>query len=124
MKEYGEIIFVDQLKHFRVVASQIQKTRNDWQKYSSWFSDAQKENYSQLASVYAESLEKYGDEKFGYYAKRIRLRPEFAGKTRADTKHEDREAHISMTHLKGYKFSVTSNGEYGSVRPSELFYCF
>ncbi|XP_016982920.2 uncharacterized protein LOC108047314 [Drosophila rhopaloa] len=124
MKEYDEIIFVDQLKHHRVVATQIQKTRNNWQQYSSWFSVAQREYYSQYASIYAESLEKYGDEKFGYYARRIRLRPEFSGNSRASMKPDDRKTQISMAHLKGYKCSKTSNGEYGNVRPSEIFYCF
>ncbi|KAH8366406.1 hypothetical protein KR084_004504 [Drosophila pseudotakahashii] len=124
MKEYGEVIFVDQLKHHRVVASQIDKTRIAWQKNSSWFSAAQREHYSQYATIYAESRKKYGDEIYGYYARRNRLRPEFTCKTKSAIGKEDRETHISMAHLIRYKYSKTTNGEYGSVPPSDLFFCF
>ncbi|XP_043645132.1 uncharacterized protein LOC122614593 [Drosophila teissieri] len=124
MKEYGEVIFVDQLKHIRVVASQIDKTRINWEKNSAWFADAQRENYSRYASIYAECREKYGDEKYGYYARRNRLRAEYTVKPRTTTWPKIRYANESMTHLKGYKYPKTTNGEYGSVRPSELFFCF
>ncbi|XP_037711027.1 uncharacterized protein LOC119548025 [Drosophila subpulchrella] len=124
MKEYGEVIFVDQLKHHRVVASQIDKTRAAWQRNSSWYAAAQREHYSQYATISAESRKKYGDKIYGYYAKRNRLRPVFNPTTRSKITEEDRHMHISMAHLFGYKYSKTTNGEYGSVAPSALFFCF
>eukprot|EP00099_Drosophila_melanogaster_P001568 NP_001097170.1 uncharacterized protein Dmel_CG34169 [Drosophila melanogaster] len=124
MKEYSEVIFVDQLKHFRVVASQIDKTRITWEKNSAWFADAQRENYSRYASIYAESRETYGDKMYGYYARRNRLRSEYSVKSEAATRQEIRYENESMAHLKDYKYSETTNGEYGRVRPSALFFCF
>ncbi|EDV54865.1 uncharacterized protein LOC6549580 [Drosophila erecta] len=124
MKEYGEVIFVDQLKHCRVVANQIDKTRINWQKNSAWFADAQREQYSRYASIYAECREMYGDKIYGYYARRNRLRSEYTFKSRTTTGPGNLFTNESMAHLKGYKYSQTTNGEYGSVRPSELFFCF
>ncbi|KMY90655.1 uncharacterized protein LOC27209436 [Drosophila simulans] len=124
MKEYSEVIFVDQLKHFRVVASQIDKTRTNWEKSSAWFADAQREYYSRYGSIYAECRKTYGDKMYGYYARRNRLRSEYCVKSKtAKTRQEIRYENESMAHLKGYKYSETTNGEYGRVRPSALFFC-
>lgn len=119
----SEIIFMDQLLHHRSVASQIQVTRSTWQKRSSWFPSAQREQYSQISRVYDDCLNKYGTESFEYYAKRIRLRKEFTENARSTIQKKERKAETSMEHLKGYKVPRTSNGEYGSVRPSKQFFC-
>ncbi|KAH8413176.1 hypothetical protein KR009_008644, partial [Drosophila setifemur] len=124
IKMYEEIIFMDQLLHHRSVASQIQETRATWQKRSSWYPAAQREYYSAYSSIYDDCLKKYGDDHFEYYAKRNRLRSELRTNTRATLQQQAKDEDISMDHLNGYKAPKTTNGEYGSVRPSELFNCF
>ncbi|XP_017050378.1 uncharacterized protein LOC108094346 [Drosophila ficusphila] len=127
MKEYDQVIFVDQLKHQRDVAGQIEKTRLKWQKQSSWFAVAQRGHYSQYATIYAECLKKYGDKKFGFYAKRNRLSLKFACNEKepnAMNQNDQKSDLKSMDHLKRYKFPKTTNGEYGSVPPSRLYFCF
>ncbi|KAH8269712.1 hypothetical protein KR018_001629, partial [Drosophila ironensis] len=123
-KMYDEIIFMDQLLHFRCVASQIADTRLTWQARSSWFPAAQRELFSQYAKIYEESLKEYGDKKFEFYADRIRMIRDFRLETRATMDRDLKDNEISMDHLKGYKPPKTSNGEYGSVRPSYLFNSF
>ncbi|XP_017086587.2 uncharacterized protein LOC108118421 [Drosophila eugracilis] len=124
MKEYDEVVFEDQLKHYRVVAKQIDKTREYCQKNWSWFPEAQRKYYSQYGLLYAQSREKYGDKIYGHYAKRNRLRSEFRSESKSVIGQENRDTEVSMAHLVGYKYPQTTNGEYGSVRPSELFFCY
>ncbi|KAH8269713.1 hypothetical protein KR018_001628 [Drosophila ironensis] len=120
---YEEIIFMDQLLQFRSVASQVQDSRITWDNQSSWFPAAQREYYSQYGKIYEQSLQQYGEKIFGIYADRIRLIRDYRPDTRASM-DMDKDNDISMDHLKGYKIPRTTNGEYGSVRPSDVFNCF
>ncbi|KAH8324268.1 hypothetical protein KR074_002750, partial [Drosophila pseudoananassae] len=125
MKVYDEVVFMDQLLHYRCVASQIEETRLTWQKRSSWFPSAQRQMYSRYEEIYNESIEKYGVDKFKIYAKRNRLGGKFkASKIGPEDPKDARERLIPMDHLKGVKYPPTTNAEYGRLKPSALFYCF
>ncbi|XP_017151407.1 uncharacterized protein LOC108161619 [Drosophila miranda] len=118
-----QIIFTDQLLHHRCVASRVEETRKTWVSMESWFPVAQQEYYSRYGEIYKECQEQYGPS-FEYFAKRIRLRKDFQASTKSAAEERERESFISMEHLKGYKVSPTTNGEYGLVQPSRTFNCF
>ncbi|KAH8278091.1 uncharacterized protein [Drosophila bipectinata] len=123
MKGYEEVIFTDQLLHHRCVGQQIQATREAWEKKCAWFPVAQRRLYARYPEIYDECLEKYGDDPFEYYANRIRMRNHLRVKTKSYMQRQRKEAEISMGHIKDYRVSPTTNGEYGSVQPMKLFYC-
>ncbi|KAH8308246.1 hypothetical protein KR059_009073 [Drosophila kikkawai] len=118
-----EIVFMDQLLHHRAVSSQIENTLFNYDRRSSWFPRAQWEQYSRISEIYADCFDKYGAEIFGIYAKRNRLHEKYIQRTMADIQKENRQVEISMDHLAAYKFPRTTNGVYGSIRPSKLFLC-
>ncbi|KAH8246330.1 hypothetical protein KR038_000626 [Drosophila bunnanda] len=124
MKMNEEVIYTDQLLHHRCVGSQIEKTRNTWEKQCSWFVDAQSSFYGRYAEIYAESLKKYGNDNFEYYARRNRLREDLLVYTQTQMARRSRESEISMDHIKNCRASRTTNGEYGRVKPMKHFYCF
>ncbi|KAH8308247.1 hypothetical protein KR059_009074 [Drosophila kikkawai] len=124
MKMNEEVIYTDQLLHHRCVSSQIEKTRDSWNRTASWYPEAQKQFYDRYAEIYAESLEKYGNDTYEYYARRNRLRDEYLVNTRAARAQNRRETEISMNHIKRCRASPTTNGEYGRIQPMRLFYCF
>ncbi|KAH8283096.1 hypothetical protein KR054_012058 [Drosophila jambulina] len=124
MKMYEEVIYTDQLLHHRCVGSQIEKTRDTWNKRCSWFPEAQNAYYSRVGEIYAESFEKYGNDNFEYYAKRNRLREDLLVYTRSSVEKRRRETEISMGHLGQCRASPTTNGEYGRIKPMKIAYCF
>ncbi|KAI8043066.1 uncharacterized protein LOC128262245 [Drosophila gunungcola] len=124
MKGYDQVIFTNELLHHRSVGSQIEETRRTWEERCSWFPAAQRDLYSRCSKIYEECLEKYGNKNYEFYANRNRLRVEHRVNTKSYRDREERRSHMSMEHLKGYKASPTSNGQYGSVKPMQLFYCF
>ncbi|SPP82114.1 uncharacterized protein LOC117584212 [Drosophila guanche] len=119
-----QIIFTDQLLHHRCVASRAEETRKSWMENEAWYPVVQRQLYSRYGQIYKECLEQYGNASFEYFAKRIRLRKDFQANTAAAGQEQERESEISMDHLKDYKVSKTTNGEYGLVKPSRIFYCF
>lgn len=124
MKGYEEVIFTDQLLHHRCVGQQIQATRTAWEKNCAWFPVAQRNLYARYPEIYEECLEKYGNDHFEYYANRIRMRGQYRVKTKSYLQRQLKESEISMDHIDGYVVSPTTNGEYGSVLPMKLSYCF
>ncbi|KAH8323524.1 hypothetical protein KR067_012550 [Drosophila pandora] len=124
MKVYDEVVFMDQLLHYRCVASQIEETRQTWQKRSSWYPAAQREHYSRYAEIYNESIEQYGADRFKFYSKRNRLNGQFKASKIGKEDSEVKDRLIPMDHLKGYRVPLTTNATYGRVKPSALFYCF
>ncbi|KAH8362580.1 hypothetical protein KR200_005205 [Drosophila serrata] len=124
MKMNEEVIFTDQLLHHRCVGSQIEKTRDTWEKQCSWFVNAQNSFYNRYAEIYAECLDKYGNDNFEYYARRNRLREDFLIYTETEIERRRRDSEISMEHMKNCRASRTTNGEYGRVKPMKLAYCF
>ncbi|KAH8249345.1 hypothetical protein KR032_008678, partial [Drosophila birchii] len=123
-KMYGEVIYTDQLLHHRCVGSQIQKTRDTWEKQCNWYPAAQQQYYNRYAQIYAECLDKYGNDNYEYYAKRNRLREELLIFTQAESERRERISEVSMDHIKNCRASRTTNGEYGRVQPMRLFNCF
>ncbi|XP_020809233.1 uncharacterized protein LOC110184930 [Drosophila serrata] len=115
MKMNEEVIFTDQLLHHRCVGSQIEKTRDTWEKQCSWFVNAQNSFYNRYAEIYAECLDKYGNDNFEYYARRNRLREDFLIYTETEIERRRRDSEISMEHMKNCRASRTTNGEYGRV---------
>ncbi|XP_017000864.1 uncharacterized protein [Drosophila takahashii] len=124
MKGYDQVIFTDELLHHRTVGSQIEETRRTWEERCSWFPAAQRNLYARCSEIYEECLEKYGNDHFEFYANRNRLREEHRVNTKSYRDREQRKSQRSMDHLKDYKASPTSNGEYGRVQPMLLFHCF
>ncbi|KAH8323523.1 hypothetical protein KR067_012549 [Drosophila pandora] len=124
MKGYEEVIFTDQLLHHRCVGQQIQATREAWERNCAWFPVAQRKMYARYPEIYEECLENYGNDHFEYYANRIRMRGQYRVKTKSYLERQLRESEISMDHIKDYAVSPTTNGEYGSILPMKLFYCF
>ncbi|XP_017086707.1 uncharacterized protein LOC108118485 [Drosophila eugracilis] len=121
MKIYEEVIFTDQLLHQRTVGSQIEETRRTWEKLCSWYPEAQRQHYEQYAEIYRDSLKKYGNNHFEYYANRNRLREKHRYYTRSFEERRSKIKYFSMDHLIFYKAPRTSNAEYGSVKPMRLF---
>lgn len=124
MKMYEEVIYTDQLLHHRCVGSQIEETRRTWDRMCSWFPEAQKQHYDRYYEIYAECLEKYGNDHFEYYARRNRLTDEHTANTQTARERERRDSEISMDHIKYSRASPTTNGEYGMIKPMRLFHCF
>ncbi|XP_022228037.1 uncharacterized protein LOC111077883 [Drosophila obscura] len=122
--KHDQIIFTDQLLHHRCVASRAEETRKSWEANESWYPETQRALYSRYGQIYKECLEQYGNDSFEYYAKRIRLRQEYQAQTTSAAEERERSSDISMDHLKGYMVSKTTNGEYGLVKPSRIFFCF
>ncbi|XP_068147048.1 uncharacterized protein [Drosophila tropicalis] len=122
-----ELITTQQLLQHRRADEQIEKTHNRWKKYFSWYPIEQAEHYKRYGEIYKETLAKYGEKKFNYYAKRIRLRKCYmAGGISKKQEDEDMDKQLkdTMGHLENYKPSVTTNGEYGLFKPNRLFECF
>uniref|UniRef100_A0A6P4FBR2 Uncharacterized protein LOC108047315 n=1 Tax=Drosophila rhopaloa TaxID=1041015 RepID=A0A6P4FBR2_DRORH len=124
MKGYDQVIFTNELLYHRSVGSKIQETRRSWEERCSWFPAAQRELYGRCSEIYEECLKKYGNDHYEYYLKRNRLREEHRVNTKSYKIRETRKSERCMAHLKGYKASLTSNDEYGRVKPMQLFYCF
>ncbi|KAH8362583.1 uncharacterized protein LOC110184931 [Drosophila serrata] len=118
-----EITFVDQLLQHRAVRSQIAQTRFTWNRRSAWFPEAQAMEYAQISVVFNDCIQKYGAEMFEYYAKKNRLHKKYTKDNLTPAKKAKRRSDPSMDHLAGYKVPKTTNGIYGSVRPSHLFHC-
>nr|ACM86247.1 MIP04048p [Drosophila melanogaster] len=107
---YDQVIFTAELLHHRTVGSQIEETRRHWEERCSWFPAAQRNMASRCSEIYKESLEKYGNDYYEFYANRNRLKEEHRVNTKSYKRRERRRSHRPMDHLKDYRVSPTSNG--------------
>ncbi|XP_034108550.1 uncharacterized protein LOC132791421 [Drosophila nasuta] len=68
-----EVITTDQLKYYRLVAENDDRSKERWQKNFSWYPGRQNIEFSRVAQIYCDSRHTYGDETFMKYAQRKRL---------------------------------------------------
>ncbi|KAH8293136.1 hypothetical protein KR044_006141 [Drosophila immigrans] len=123
-KWHEEIITIEQLNYRVLISKKTHILRDRWQDLFGWYPKEQKEHYRQYAQIYKESLDQFGEEQFKKYANLRSLRaihtaaidePKLASLKVVGT--------YPMTHMKNYKYSMTTNGEYGLVLPGRHHIC-
>jgi len=121
-----EVITTDQLKYYRLVSNNDEKSKDRWIKCFSWYPIRQNKDFGRVAQIYCDSRHRYGDELFFKYAFRKRLN----NKHTISVTHADVEKLLEMEEVErgsninsNAKVPPTTNGEYGRFKPTRIHYC-
>ncbi|KAL7736596.1 hypothetical protein ACLKA6_015234 [Drosophila palustris] len=121
-----EVITTDQLKYYRLVSNNDQRSKDRWTKCFSWYPGRQKIEFSRIPQIYCDSRHRYGDEVFMKYARSKRLNNKhtitISPVDAANTLENDQDEKWVNVNSDA-KVPATTNGEYGRFKPNRMHYC-
>lgn len=124
MVRNDEVITNEQVGYQRHWGLKVTQTEAKWKKQNSWYAEEQRKGYDQLATIYLESIAKYGEEEFKKYAKAHRLRRQFTDKIGGPQRQKYANLWCyPMDYMNDVKLSATTNGTYGMIPPGYHHYC-
>lgn len=121
-----EVITTDQLKYYRLVSNNDQRSKDRWTKCFSWYPGRQNIEFSRIPQIYCDSRHRYGDELFLKYARSKRLNNKHTiviTPEEAANMSENDEVDNATNVNSEAKVPPTTNGEYGRFKPTKMHYC-
>ncbi|EDW73944.1 uncharacterized protein Dwil_GK21674 [Drosophila willistoni] len=118
-----DCVTTDEVNYQRYKSDRAEKTHNHWVRTLSWYPKEQASNYIRIDQIHHESRRQYGDKHFAKYAAQRRLNQRFRHSIVDERIRETLYEPLDQERFDDYKWPATTNGVYGSVKPTKLHFC-